>query len=59
MFRVTSEVIAVLDCCKDSSHTKLVRDPGSPEGRFDVAEEADEAFFPAGDPPSGDSDHHS
>ena len=56
---VTPEVITVLDCRKGSSHTNLVRDSGSPEDRLNVAEEADEAFFPAGDPLSKESDHHS
>ena len=52
LFRVTPEVISVLDYRKGFGHTDLVSDPGALEVASDVVQEADEESFPASDPPA-------
>jgi general stress protein 26 len=52
LFRVTPEVISVLDYRKGFGHTDLVRNLGEPESAFDAVEEADPESFPASAPPA-------
>lgn len=52
LFRVTPEVISVLDYRKGFGHTDLVRDLGDSKGTLDAIEEADKGAFPTSDPPA-------